>query len=448
MINRVFISVIMTASLTACTTGGSKNPVDYGIDPDAPAEVSVFVEPVPVASVSAPLAAPEVSQTAVNSTAAPAVSDANTPASAAATPTTRLALRENIPDSYQVQSGDTLWDIASLFLEDPWLWPEIWYFNPQISNPHLIYPNDIISLVYIDGQPQLRLDRDSDLPAVTEAPVEQIITPVPDPSSDTPVAAPGLKTFKLSPSIRSESIESAIPTVPLNAIRPFLIAPRIINETELNNAPYVVSSLDNHLITGVGDRIYVRGLDSANDSRYNVFRPGKRFFDPETGELLGIESLKVSEAQLNQFGDPSVLTITSSQRETLNGDRILPVEEGRLDFNFIPKAPENEIEGSIISLVDSISYTSTNQIVVINLGLNDGVDVGNVFAVDQRIPSARDFWSGERNDVVELPDIRIGLLMVFRVFDQLSYAIVVDAKRNIKVNDKIRNPNSVVDVYE
>lgn len=414
MIYRVLISIIMTASLAACTTVGTKEPIDFGVDPDAPAEVSVFVEPVPIQTVESPAAVePE-----------PVVVEQ------------RLAIRDNTPDTYIVKSGDTLWGIATFFLEDPWLWPEIWYFNPQIENPHLIFPGDIISLVYIDGQPQLRLQRDGE-----EIVSDQVITQVPS-------TAPGLETFKLSPRIRTESIDAAIPTVPLNAIRPFLISPRVITQEELDAAPYIVSSLDNHLITGVGDRIYVRGLNDANDSRYNVFRPGKRFFDPETGELLGIESLQVSEAQLNQLGDPSTLTITNSLRETLNGDRILPAEEGRLDFNFIPKAPDNEIEGSIISLVDSISYSSTNQVVVINLGLNDNVDVGNVFAIDQKVPSVRDHWSNENNEVIELPDIRVGLLMVFRVFDQISYAIIVDSKRTIKVSDKIRNPNSVVDVYE
>lgn len=401
---------IMTAFLASCSFGGSKKGTDFGEGDYAPAEVTAIDEPDPF------FAEPDVQAQPVK-TQAPVVKQ-------------RIAIREDTPDSYIVKSGDTLWGIATFFLEDPWLWPEIWYFNPQIENPHLIYPGDIISLVYVDGKPQLRLKRDGD----------QILTQVP--------AQTGLETFKLSPRIRSESIKSAIPTVPLNAIRPFLINPRIISQQELDAAPYVLSSLDNHLVTSQGNRIYVRGLESANESRYNIFRPGKKFYDPETEELLGIQTIKVSEAQLNQLGDPSTMTLTNSLRETLNGDRILPAEEGRLDYNFIPKAPDSDMNGQIISLVDAISYTAKNQIVVINLGSRDGVDVGNVFAIDQKLDSARDHWSKKKGEVVKLPELRIGLLMVFRVFDRVSYGIVVDAKRTIHLNDAVRNPNSIVNAYQ
>ena len=409
----VIASIIMTVLITGCTSSGSKKVTDFGESDDSSADLVALPEPVSQ-EVETPVIKPEAV-----TTSAPVVEKR------------RIAISENTPDTYIVKQGDTLWGIATYFLEDPWLWPQIWYFNPQIANPHLIYPGDIITLVYVDGKPQLRLQRQG---------TDNIITQVPS-------TEPGLQTYKLSPRIRTESIQSAIPTVPLNAIRPFLINPRIITPEELEAAPYVLSSLDNHLVNSVGNRIYVRGLTSANDSRYNIFRPGKKFYDPNTGELLGLETIKVSEAQLNQLGDPSTLTITDSLRETLNGDRILPAEEGRLDYNFIPKAPDNDMEGSIISLVDSISYTSTNQIVVINLGIRDGVDIGNVFAIDQRVNAVRDHWSKKANDVVDLPELRVGLLMVFRVFDSVSYAIIVDAKRTISINDTVRNPNSVIDAY-
>ncbi len=409
------VSFIMTAFLASCSSSGSQKGTDFGDNDNTPAEVITINEdePLDTAPTNQKPVATLVSE-------APAIVEE------------RITIRDNTPDSYVVKPGDTLWGIATFFLEDPWLWPQIWYFNPQIDNPHLIYPGDIITLVYVDGKPQLRLQRDGD---------DNIVTQI-------PTTKPGLQTFKLSPRVRSESIKSAIPTVPLNAIRPFLINPRIVSQEELDAAPYVLSSLDNHLVTGQGNRIYVRGLENANESRYNIFRPGKKFYDPNTKQLLGMQTLKVSEAQLNELGDPSTLTITNSLRETLNGDRILPAEEGRLDYNFIPKAPDNEMNGQIISLVDAISYTAKNQIVVINLGLRDGVDVGNVFAIDQKIPKVRDRWSKVKNDVVDLPELRIGLLMVFRVLDRVSYGIVVDATRTIHLNDAVRNPNSVVNAYQ
>lgn len=410
-INNVTASLIMTALLVGCTSSGSKKNTDFGETNNVPTEIAAIPEPQTL-SQTAPTQQATLVQT--NNVVQQ-----------------RIAIREDTPESYIVKRGDTLWGIATLFLQDPWLWPQIWYFNPQIDNPHLIYPGDIITLVYVDGKPQLRLQRDGDT----------VITQIPS-------SAPGLQTFKLSPRVRSESINSAIATVPLNAIRPFLVNPRVVSEEELEAAPYVLSSLDNHLANAAGNRIYVRGLKTANESRYNIFRPGKKFYDPDTNELLGMQTLKVSEAQLNQLGDPSTLTITNSLRETLNGDRILPAEQGRLDYNFIPKAPENNIEGKIISLVDSISYSSTNQIVVLNLGDNDGIDVGNVFAIDQTVPNVRDHWTSKRiSPEVKIPELRIGLLMVFRVFDRVSYAIVVDAKRPITTKDMVRNPNSIIDDY-
>jgi len=344
-IMQTFIAtVIMTAFLAGCSSA-SKKETDLAPQDTGPIPAAAIPEPTPY-------------------------QDSQYLTRLGANGNTRIALRDDVPDSYTVVRGDTLWDISNIFLRDPWLWPQVWYYNPQIQNPHLIYPGDVITLVYVDGQPQLRLN---------------------DGSNNTG----GLQPYKLSPRVRTESISSAIPTVPMNAIRPFLINPRIVTEEELEAAPYVLGSLDNHLVTGVGNRIYVRGLEAANESRYNFFRPGKKFYDPVTDELLGMETIKVSEAQLNQLGDPSSLTITKSLRETLNGDRILPAEEGRLNYSFIPKAPVNELEGKIISLVDSISYSSNNQVVVINLGDTDGVEVGNVFAIDKKMAPVRDHWSRE-----------------------------------------------------
>lgn len=342
-----------------------------------------------------------------------------------------VAIRPDTPDSYTVKRGDTLWDIASLFLRDPWLWPEIWYFNPQIENPHLIYPGDVIALVYVDGKPRLQFARDH----VTEL----------GHTEPSPITPTGIPTLKLSPKIRRESLESAIPTIPINAIQPFLVKPRVISKEELEAAPYILSSLDDHLVSATGHIVYVRGLNSDDEVRYNVFRPGRVFRNPRNNEILGYETVLVSEAKLQKFGDPATLILTNSKRETLNGDRILPAEKGEINYNFIPRAPDVDVQGEIIGFIDAISHTAQNQVVIINLGQRDGIDVGNVLAIDQTGSTVRDNYSKRGQEVIKLPNIRVGVLMVFRAFDRVSYALIMQSERTIHLHDTVRNPAPVVD---
>lgn len=335
----------------------------------------------------------------------------------------RIALRDDVPSQYVVKKGDTLWDISSMFLRDPWLWPEIWYFNPQIDNPHLIYPGDILTLVYVNGKPQLRLTREGTTPEQPRIPA-------------------GLGTEKLSPKIRTESLEKAIPTIPISAIEPFLINPRVISKKELEKAPYIVSSLDQHLVSAEGHTVYARKLNYTEDVRYNIFRPGRVFRDPNTNEVLGYETTLVSEAKLMKSGDPATLLITRSVRETLNGDRILPADRGRVNYNFIPKPPTTDVEGQIIALVDAVSQTAQRQVVVINLGEREDMEAGTVLAIDQRGEEIRDPYARGGRRFVKLPDHRAGLLMVFRVFERVSYGLIVDSTRVVHLNDMVRNPAS------
>lgn len=343
----------------------------------------------------------------------------------------RIALRDNVPDRYIVKKGDTLWDISALFLRDPWLWPEIWYFNPQIDNPHLIYPGDILTLVYVDGKPQLRLTREG-------------VTTVERPQLSTPPA--GIETVKLSPQVREEDLKQAIPTIPIDVIGPFLIKPRIVTQEELEASPYIVSSLDRHLINATGNTVYARNFKDEGDVRYNIFRPGRVFKDPKTGKVLGYETTLVSEAKLMQPGDPATLVLTRSLRETLNGDRILPPDSGKISPNFIPKAPETEVEGQIIALVDAISHAAQRQIVVINLGEQHGMEAGTVLAIEQTGGEARDPYARKGSRMVSLPNTRAGMLMVFRVFDQVSYGLIMSSTRAIQTHDIVRNPSPSADV--
>lgn len=343
----------------------------------------------------------------------------------------RIALRDDVPGQYIVKKGDTLWAISSLFLRDPWLWPEIWYFNPQIDNPHLIYPGDVLTLVYIDGKPQLRLSRDDG--GVSTSVIEPVAAPT--------VSAPaGIQTYKVSPRVRSQGLDQAIPTIPVDVIEPFLIKPRIVTKKELENAPYILSSLDRHLINASGNTVYARGLADEGDVRYNIFRPGRELRDPRSGEILGYETTLVSEAKLLRAGDPATLMLTRSLRETLNGDRILPADKGTVSYNFLPKPPSTAVNGQIIALFDAISQTAQRQVVIINLGDRQGIEVGTVLAIEQAGGEIRDNYARRGKATVTLPNTRAGLLMIFRVFDRVSYGLIMDSQRPIKLNDFVLNP--------
>lgn len=321
----------------------------------------------------------------------------------------QVVLKDDHPDRYVVVKGDTLWDISDRFLEKPWLWPEIWYVNPQVENPHLIYPGDILTLVYLDGRPQVRAQR-------------------------------GKGTYKLSPRIRTERLDKAIPTIPIDAIQQFLTQPLVVDRDTLEGAPYVVSSADEHLIVGAGDRAYVRGIDADQGTRYHVYRPGDAYIDPDTGEVLGYEALYLGEGNTERFGDPSTLRLTRTTREINIGDRVMPATHEDIHAYFMPHAPDSDVQGRIISVVDGVSQIGQYQIVVINRGEREGVDVGTVFAVSQTGSVIPDQVSSERNASVRLPDERAGLLMVFRTFDKVSFGLIMKATSALHVGDKIGKP--------
>jgi hypothetical protein len=320
-----------------------------------------------------------------------------------------VALNPSHPDQYTVVKGDTLWDISARFLSKPWLWPEVWYANPQIKNPHLIYPGDVISLVYVNGRPQLRVRRGA------------------------------VATEKLSPQVRSTPLDSAIPTIPIDAIQQFLNHSRVFSQKELDAAPYIVESADEHLITGAGDRVYVRRLPSAATTRYSVYREGQVYRDPDTNEQLGVEALYIGDANLQRFGDPSTLQLVRTTREAKIGDRLFPVDSDEIQHNFLPHAPAS-MHGRIIAVIDGVTQIGQHQVVVLNRGTRDGLEVGHVLAISQAGDTVADTVSGKRGDSVTLPDERAGILMVFRTFDRVSYALVMSATRAIHVLDKVDNP--------
>jgi len=331
--------------------------------------------------------------------------------------------KPDYPERYVVKKGDTLWDIAGRFLNDSWLWPKVWHINPEIRNPHLIYPGDVIVLYRdADGKPYLTLEGSGGV--------------VPDERRD-------IETTRLSPRPRYESIEKAIPTIRRSVIAPFLQRPRVIDEDELDDAPYIVSSYEGHLISATDNRIYARDIQDEQIGRYEVVRPGRVYEDPETGETLGYEVLRLAEARVIRgktgADDITTLNIVNATQEVLNGDRLLPVEDQALDFHFFPRPPEEAVNGHIIAVHNGLSQIGQYNVVILSKGARDGLEPGHVLAIYQDGGTARDpdSWLGFH---VELPDERAGVLMVFRTYEKVSYALVMEAYRALHVNDKVTNP--------
>jgi hypothetical protein len=324
-----------------------------------------------------------------------------------------LALKPDHPTRYVVVKGDTLWDISSKFLQDPWRWPEIWHINPEIENPHLIYPGDAITLTFVDGKPVLQIER-----------------------------GPG-RTVKLSPQARSTQHGNAIPTVPSTAISQFLFQARILSQEQLDGAGQVASAEDSRLVSGAGNKIYVLKLgQEAGVKGYSVYHINQTYRNPEDeNDILGYEAIHVADAQLTREGDPATLRISKSYRETLVGDKVLISDEEQIDQSFLPRAPGQTVGGQIISLIDGMSSVGRLQTVVINLGKQDGVEAGHVLAVRQAGEAINNPLSSRTlKPKVQLPDEHAGLLMVVRTFDRISYAMVMTASRDIHINDLVTNP--------
>lgn len=342
------------------------------------------------------------------------------------TPISPELLEPDAPQHYTVVKGDTLWDISDRFLKDAWLWPEIWHVNPQIRNPHLIYPGDVLALEYIDGQPTLTLTRNGESVGSTQRLV-----------LDADGNRLSGERVRLSPRIRSESLDDAIPTIAGDAIQQFLVHPRVVDARTLEEAPYVVGNHDSRLISAVGHRVFVRGDMNRDQTSYGVFRRSKELRDPLTHALLGHEVTHVADARLLSIGDPSALAITSNKQETMNGDILLPSHEGNISHHYIPRLPALTGEGRIISLVNAISQTGRDQVVVLNIGDEAQLQEGDMLAIETRGRSIIDSRGSNGRERVTLPNQRIGVAMVFRTFDKVSYALVMESTRPVMINDII-----------
>jgi hypothetical protein len=317
-----------------------------------------------------------------------------------------VPLASGAPNEYVVKVGDTLWDIAGTFLKDPWFWPEIWYVNPEIENPHLIYPGDVLGLVYIDGQPRITNIRAS--------------------------------TFRMSPQARVTPLSDAVTSIPYEAVASFLSSGLVLEKGEAETLPYLLQTRGDHLMAAAGNEIYVRGLpqDSAV-SRFNLVHVGDELRDPDDNRLIGYQGHLIGEGSLRRAGDPATIALTSTMQEGIVGDKLIPAAI-EVPLNFFPKAPSNQIDGRIISVVNGVTQIGQYQVVVLNRGSNNGLAVGDVLSIYQAGNVVKDRVRGGK---VRLPDEKAGMLMVFKSYDRISYGLVMEATDAIHVLDAVRNPS-------
>ena len=350
-------------------------------------------------------------------------------------------LAPNAPDEYTVKRGDTLWAISGVFLISPWRWPELWGMNmEEVRNPHRIYPGQQLVLEKSDGRARLRVRQTAD-------------------------GAIPSDTIRVSPRVRIEPLaDSGVPTLASHLIEPFLAEPVIIDEAALLKAPRIVAAPDSRVLLTRGDRAYARGptatpllLRTAGRSEdFRVFRNARPLKDPVTSAVLGYEAQYLGKASLvrsetselarNPGGEqqsvivPATIDIVSAREEMRVGDRLLP-EPPREFLTYVPHAPLTPTEGTIVSVYgDAVSFAGQNQVVVINKGTADGIENGHVLAIlkdgERRTDRSQ---AGERTPI-KLPDERNGLMMVFRPFERLSYALILEISDTVKVGDRVANP--------
>jgi hypothetical protein len=335
-----------------------------------------------------------------------------------------IPLTADAPNEYTVKTGDTLWDISKVFLRDPWYWPEIWYVNPQVENPHLIYPGDVLKLVYIDGQPRVTV-------------------------GDRGAAAEGGGGKRLSPQVRREPLSSAITAIPYDVIAGFMGRPTLLDGDQVKNAPYVVALRDGHVVGATGNEIYAKGIGSAAaDTRYSVIHVEEKLYDPDTRDLLGYSALYVGSGPVATTGDPAKVLLTDSAREALQGDKLFP-ESVDVNVDFVPHAPAADVNARVIAVRDH-TRMGQYQVIALNKGQRAGLEPGHVLAISQLGGVARDSYSKGgisattstrgRGKAVQLPNERIGLAMVFKAFDKMSYALVMETSHEIRQGDLAGNP--------
>jgi len=379
-------AVTLATALVTTAAGCSMNP--FSGDDDR--------TPIPVAqSTPEPSAASSISSSSMASSNGPNLVRINEP----------VPLAEGHPNEYVVQVGDTLWDIAATFLKDPWYWPEIWYVNPEIENPHLIYPGDLLGLVYIDGSPRV-----------------------------TPIRA---STYRMSPQARVTPLTEAVSSIPYESVAAFLTSGLVLEKKQAEAMPYIVDTRGDHLLAATGNDVYVRDIGGeVPGSRFSVIRVGEPLIDPDDNKLVGYQGIFVGEGTMRRSGEPATVKLTITTQEVRYGDRLMP-ESVDLPLNFFPSTPKSVIDGRIMSVVNGVTQIGQYQVIVLNRGARDGLAVGDVLTVYQAGKTIKDRVKGGR---LRLPDEPAGTTMVFKVYEGISYALVMEATQAIHIHDAVRNP--------
>ncbi|MAY42673.1 MULTISPECIES: LysM peptidoglycan-binding domain-containing protein [unclassified Neptuniibacter] len=315
-----------------------------------------------------------------------------------------LLLRDDYPEEYVVVKGDTLWHISGRFLQSPWKWPEVWGVNPQVDNPHLIYPGDVIYLTWVNGKPRLGLRRDSGI----------------------------------YPKARVSPLVQPIPAIPLRDIISFLNDNRVMSEDLLKDAPYVLGGKSKRIIAGAGDRIYARGALLEDQRRQGIYRSANQYEDPDTEEFLGFEMLKIADADVAaQTDDVVTMDIVKSNKEVRVLDRVVPTEEVRIQSIFHPKPSPEGIEGKVLAVLGGVRDGGQFNVVAINRGDREGLEAGHVFAIYRSGEIIKDPVTKE---FVTLPKERSGELMVFKVFEKVSYGLIMRSTDVVSIGDEIKQP--------
>lgn len=315
-------------------------------------------------------------------------------------------LRHDAPQRYEVVPGDTLWDISARYLHSPWQWPSLWRSNPQVRSPHLIYPGDVLLLGSCEGQPCVTLER-------------------------------GQSIVKLSPQMRTVPEREAITPIPMEVVRAFLREHRVVEPGEpLQELAYVVGGDNQRLISGAGDRLYVRG-ELPERASLGIYRPGEPYIAAD-GTRLGDELINIGEARyVSSEGDIARVEVLSAYQEVRNNDILLPLEDRELSASFEPRAPLNDVSGQIVAVPGGVRFIGRLQIVALDLGTQDGLQPGHVLRVDQQGELVTD---PRTQELLRLPDTEAGLVMVFRPYDHMSFALVMQASRVLAVGDRVRSP--------
>ncbi|HEY8605730.1 MAG TPA: LysM peptidoglycan-binding domain-containing protein [Noviherbaspirillum sp.] len=335
----------------------------------------------------------------------------------------RCAFLQNAPDQHTVVRGDTLWDISGKFLQHAWCWPQVWGLNrEEIRNPHLIYPGQVVYFDRTAGRLRLGVPTGS-------------------------AGAAALQTVRLSPQMRTEGLgQQAVPAIPSNAIEPFLSQPLIVGENDLQDAPRIMATEGSRVVLGKGDKAFVLG-DLKDGTSFQVFRPGIPVRDPDDGKIIGYEAAYLGTVKLEQPSSSQdqahAFRVVTIKQEMGIGDRLLPVPPTPI-LSYVPHPPERDIGARIASVYGGVSQAGQNQIVAINRGRADGIDLGTVLELYRYGPIVKDptekrgWFSGKKQ--VKLPDSQYGSLFVFRVFDKISYGLVMQVTDTVQIGDVAKSP--------